>query len=36
MQPILVKIGRIPLLSLNELEEKSQVIIILGKFVNKL
>ena len=31
-----VKRGRIPLLSLNELREKSQAIIILGKFVNKL
>ena len=33
---IFVKRGRIPLLSLNELGEKSQAIIILGKFVNKL
>ena len=30
-----VKGGRIPLLSLNELGEKSKVTIILGKFVNK-
>ena len=29
------KRGRIPLLSLNELREKSQGIIILGEFVNK-
>ena len=27
--------GRIPLLSLNELREKSQATIIIGKFVNK-
>ena len=30
-----VKRGRIPLLSLNELGEKSRATIILGKFVNK-
>ena len=30
-----VKRGRISLLSLNELGEKSQATIILGKFVNK-
>ena len=30
-----VKGGKIPLLSLNELGEKSQATLILGKFVNK-
>ena len=32
---IFVKRGRIPLLSLNELGEKSRATIILGKFVSK-